>query len=120
MRRNTFLGVFLVAIGIMGLYYVYAQGRSGFGIVEALEIDEDYTQSMGYPDLHVARARETRFAFSLLALGLLAGVILGSLGASLLGDRVERMSLGSVWILIAIGIVVNIVETFVIVRRMIP
>ena len=28
---------------------------------------------------------ETRFAFSLLALGLLAGVILGSLGASLLG-----------------------------------
>ncbi len=63
---------------------------------------------------------ETRFAFGLLALGLLAGVILGSLGASLLGDRVERMSLGNVWVLIAIGIVVNIVETFVFVRRMIP
>jgi hypothetical protein len=42
----------------MGLYYVYAQGRSGFGIAEALEIAEDYTESLGFSDIHVAEVME--------------------------------------------------------------
>jgi hypothetical protein len=52
------LGLFLVATGILGLYNVYAQSRSGFGITKALEIAEDYTESLGNPDLHVAEVME--------------------------------------------------------------
>lgn len=63
---------------------------------------------------------ETRFAFGCLAPGLLAGAILGTLGASLLGERVERISPGSVRGLIALGIIANIAETVIIIRRIIP
>lgn len=63
---------------------------------------------------------ETSFAFGRLALGLVIGAILGTLGASLLGDRLERMSPGSVRALITLGIIVNIAETVIIIRRIIP
>ncbi len=63
---------------------------------------------------------ETRFAFGRLALGLVIGAILGAFGASLLGDRVERMSPGSIKALIALGNIVNIAETVIIIRRIIP
>jgi hypothetical protein len=63
---------------------------------------------------------ETRFAFGRLALGLLVGIILGFLGASFMGSRVERKSPSSVKALIALGIIVNIAETVFIIRRIIP
>ncbi len=63
---------------------------------------------------------ETRFAFGRLAMGLVIGIILGTLGAPLLGDRLERMSPGTVRALIVLGIIANIAETVLIVRRIIP
>jgi hypothetical protein len=63
---------------------------------------------------------ETRFAFGRLAIGLLIGVILCTLGASILGSRLEGMSAGRVRALIAVGILANIAETVIIIRRIIP
>jgi hypothetical protein len=63
---------------------------------------------------------ETRFAFGCLTLGLIIGVALGTLGTYLLGDRVETIRSGSIKGFIALGIIVNIAETVIIVRRMIP
>ena len=79
------------------------------------------------PQLGVALIRlahvpylETSFAFGRLAMGLVIGAILGSLVAYLLGDRMESMSPGGVRALIALGVIVNIAETVIIIRRIIP
>ena len=63
---------------------------------------------------------ETRFAFGRLVLGLVIGVVLGTLGAYLLGDRVEGMTLGRVKALIAVGVLTNFAETVISIRRIIP
>lgn len=63
---------------------------------------------------------ETRFAFGCLAIGLVIGAIICTLGASALKPRLEGMRPGRIRALIAFGIIVNIAETVIIVRRMIP
>ena len=79
------------------------------------------------PQLGVALIRiahvpylETSFAFGRLALGLVIGAILGTLGTYFAGDRLEGMSSSSVRGFITLGIVANIAETVFILRRMIP
>jgi hypothetical protein len=63
---------------------------------------------------------ETRFASGCLAVGLVIGAILGTLGASALKPRLDGLSPGRIRALIAIGIIANIAETVIIVRRIIP
>ena len=63
---------------------------------------------------------ETRFAFGCLAVGLVIGAILGTLGASALKPRLGGLSPARIRALIAIGIIANIAETVIIVRRIIP
>jgi hypothetical protein len=55
-----------------------------------------------------------------MALGLVIGTIIGTFGASLLGGRVKHMSPGRIKAFIALGIIINIAETVIIIRRIIP
>jgi hypothetical protein len=63
---------------------------------------------------------ETRFAFGRLAIGLLIGAIICTLGASTQKSRLEGLSPGRIRALIAVGVLVNISETVIIIRRIIP
>ena len=63
MNRNILFGFLFISVGLLGLYYVYAQGQAGLEIQRALEIAEAYTESLGEPDLHVAEIMEFKDEF---------------------------------------------------------
>jgi hypothetical protein len=63
MNRNILFGFLFIGVGLLGLYYVYAQGQAELEIQRALEIAEAYTESLGEPDLHVAEIMEFKDEF---------------------------------------------------------
>jgi hypothetical protein len=68
---------------------------------------------------HVAYL-ETRFALNRMAWGLLIGFTLGTIGTWLLRERVPRLKNSSILGLLTLGIIINIAQTVLLLRRIIP